>query len=641
MKIIRLNIVKVLLCFLVVASFLICNGTVLDAENSISSIYGSVDGVVGDCNGDGVVDSTDFALLKRYSLGLISDLPVENDIGIADLNDDGEINSTDLALMKRFILDIIKEFPKKNVTPGVPKGTTINLEEEIRGTLTTGDPSHYYNFTPKETGMYEIRINGDVEGIFYDEKFVENKIYYYTKCKMLTEMKSYIIQIKNDSSKLPINYTIMVVKLVDDYENTKNLAHRIYLNQEVIGSVNYYDDRDCFIFVPEKDGEYYIECKGDFREIEFSIDEEQEELKYWNRVITNENTFFWCRLKKDEKLYISAQTDTNWSGKKEELGYSIKLTDYNSVPDLYSSSSQNGIDGKWQEKPSMPTKRSDIAATGIDKKIYVTGGHDYYGEGTFNKLEVYDTETSTWDSKKASMLNPRWGHASNQANGNLYVFGGSRIDFESSVEMYDPSKDLWTKISDIPTPRGGLGAVNVNGLIYTVGGYTKDGYTGVVEVFDPTNRKWNVSKKQMPTPRSNFGIGVLNGKIYVVGGKNGDGNYSDVVEIYDPITDQWSKKEVQTEKRWGLQVVEFANDLNKIGGFNPYGLEGSSLYFNDFVCINWGKWKNIKIARSGHAAVTIKSNTPNGDKIYVIGGYNDKDGTLNSVEEFSYTIDIG
>lgn len=60
--------------------------------------------VIGDLDGDGSVNSTDLAWLKRYILGTISNFPFDE--AIADINGDGKINSTDYAALKRLILNI-------------------------------------------------------------------------------------------------------------------------------------------------------------------------------------------------------------------------------------------------------------------------------------------------------------------------------------------------------------------------------------------------------------------------------------------------------------------------------------------------------------------------------------------------------
>lgn len=63
-----------------------------------------VEPLLGDINEDGIVDSTDYALVKRYILGI--SLSSNYDYSIADMNSDGKINSIDVVLMKRKILGL-------------------------------------------------------------------------------------------------------------------------------------------------------------------------------------------------------------------------------------------------------------------------------------------------------------------------------------------------------------------------------------------------------------------------------------------------------------------------------------------------------------------------------------------------------
>ncbi len=66
---------------------------------------------LGDVNGDDSINSLDFALMKSYLIGRISDFPVENDLEVADVNGDNEINSLDLVVMKQYLLGKIDTFP--------------------------------------------------------------------------------------------------------------------------------------------------------------------------------------------------------------------------------------------------------------------------------------------------------------------------------------------------------------------------------------------------------------------------------------------------------------------------------------------------------------------------------------------------
>ncbi len=74
---------------------------------------GSSTALVGDLNGDNSADATDYALMKKYLLGIITDFPIENDTLASDLNNDGVIDAIDFATFKQYLLGIITKLPTK------------------------------------------------------------------------------------------------------------------------------------------------------------------------------------------------------------------------------------------------------------------------------------------------------------------------------------------------------------------------------------------------------------------------------------------------------------------------------------------------------------------------------------------------
>ena len=82
-------------------------------------------------------------------------------------------------------------------------------------------------------------------------------------------------------------------------------------------------------------------------------------------------------------------------------------------------------------------------------------------------------------------------------NGIIYIIGG--FPSRSTIAVYDPMTDTWTRKPDMPTGRGDLSTGVVNGKIYAIGGGTESANTatpleeGVVEEYN-----WLLATRQQP-----------------------------------------------------------------------------------------------------------------------------------------------
>ena len=145
----------------------------------------------------------------------------------------------------------------------------------------------------------------------------------------------------------------------------------------------------------------------------------------------------------------------------------------------------------------------------------------------------------------------------------------------------------WTRIADIPTPRGGLtAAATSDGKVYTFGGCINGSssfcISDVVEAYDPGTNTWT-SKAPMPTPRS-FAKAIMHDNlIYVIGGLDIFDNGLATVECYNPANNTWSTKAAMGTPRvlFGAAinhptVIQQTQNLNKIfvaggGTYLSYG----------------------------------------------------------------------
>lgn len=63
---------------------------------------------IGDVNGDGSINSIDFAKLRMYLLGMIEIFPNTSVHYASDINRDGSVNSLDFAMLRKYLLGTIK-----------------------------------------------------------------------------------------------------------------------------------------------------------------------------------------------------------------------------------------------------------------------------------------------------------------------------------------------------------------------------------------------------------------------------------------------------------------------------------------------------------------------------------------------------
>ena len=231
----------------------------------------------------------------------------------------------------------------------------------------------------------------------------------------------------------------------------------------------------------------------------------------------------------------------------------------------------------------------------------------------------------SWDTK-ASMPTARGALAAVAVNGKIYAIGGqysdgSNIYYLSTNEEYDPSTDSWTTKASMPTARSVLAAAAVNGKIYAIGGYRPSSYLSTNEEYDPSTDSWT-TKASMPTARPYLAAAAVNGKIYAIGGHNGSSLSTN--EEYNPSTDSWTTKASMPTERYGLAAAAVNNKIYAIGGQNGSGYLSTNEEYDPSID-SWTTKEPMPMARYYLAAATVNN------KIYAIGGYND----ISTNEEYT------
>ena len=128
----------------------------------------------------------------------------------------------------------------------------------------------------------------------------------------------------------------------------------------------------------------------------------------------------------------------------------------------------------------------------VDGKLYAIGGR-LLGNGiprpinealsNFNDNEAYNPRQDSW-TILSPMPTKRSGLAASSFNSKIYAFGGQSLNGTFNTnERYDTERNVWTTDLPMPTSRLGLEAVSFENKIYVLGGKSNLGIVRANEIF--------------------------------------------------------------------------------------------------------------------------------------------------------------
>ncbi|XP_043556881.1 kelch-like protein 13 isoform X1 [Chiloscyllium plagiosum] len=168
----------------------------------------------------------------------------------------------------------------------------------------------------------------------------------------------------------------------------------------------------------------------------------------------------------------------------------------------------NPATNEWSYATRMNEPHYGHAGTVYGGYMYISGGitHD-----TFQKeLQCYDPKTNCW-SRKSDMSTVRGLHCMCSIEDRLYVIGGNHFqgvnDYDDvlSCEYYSPIADQWTHIAPMLRGQSDVGVTVFNNNIYVIGGYSWNNrcMVEIVQKYDPEKDEW---KKVFDVPEPLGGI---------------------------------------------------------------------------------------------------------------------------------------
>jgi N-acetylneuraminic acid mutarotase len=221
---------------------------------------------------------------------------------------------------------------------------------------------------------------------------------------------------------------------------------------------------------------------------------------------------------------------------------------------------------------------------------------------------VMKSTVDTWDTTPVTnMPTTRKEYGMVEVDGLIYCIGGYNSSALSVVEVYNPKTNTWQTKTPMPTARGGLEAVTDGSKIYCLGGYSSySSHYNVLEIYDVKTDTWTTGASML-SERSCFSAAILNGKIYCISGRYSD-YYVTAFDMYDIKSNSWSTitSSGYTSAKDDSSLIAYNDRLYLIGGYEsrePFRMsknnqeEYSSIYIKDTISKNARLWQWDQVYR--------------------------------------------
>jgi N-acetylneuraminic acid mutarotase len=208
----------------------------------------------------------------------------------------------------------------------------------------------------------------------------------------------------------------------------------------------------------------------------------------------------------------------------------------------------NVLSNNYTRMPDLPVKISTGQLEYLQGKLHYIGGANFGRTkdlGSHYVLNLYNLNAG-WKTL-ASLPNPRHHAGSAILNGKIYFIGGQHgqnydLVTQREVDRYDPSTNKWTRVADLPAPGNyGLSHITCNAVVFgqriiVMGGQAvhKTVETNMVSAYDPTKNIW-IKLTPMPQTRHSGISAVLNGNFYYASGSNAKTTFKGMPAVINNI----------------------------------------------------------------------------------------------------------
>jgi len=294
--------------------------------------------------------------------------------------------------------------------------------------------------------------------------------------------------------------------------------------------------------------------------------------------------------------------------------------------------------------PDLPETLTSFGGTIAGDVLYVYGGHtgEAHSYSTAEQSERFYALDLSDDSADWQTLpsGPRLqGLALVPAGEDVIRVGGFTalnaegevhdLHSQADVSRFDVSAGAWQPLPSLPEPRSSHDAAVLNDRLYVVGGWQLQGEDATqwhdtawrLDLNDPSGNWQSIASP--PTPRRALSLAAHDGKLFAIGGMQQKGGPTTTVEIYDPLTNQWTAgPELPGEPMNGFGNAAFATG----GDLYVTTIRGNALRLSG-ASSGWEQVTTVDPPRFFHRLLPASDRS-----LLIVGGANMSEGKYSEIE---------
>ncbi len=261
--------------------------------------------------------------------------------------------------------------------------------------------------------------------------------------------------------------------------------------------------------------------------------------------------------------------------------------------------------------------------------ILIAGGYGERASNPGRSTEIYSWEKNGW-FKVSQMSEEHKGASSFIDNGQLFAVGGAKSKTIETLDLSElPLK--WTKFrGELPYACDDHQTVVYQQSVIHIGGfnYDKGERSNVISELQLTSPCTMEELCRMPKPRGYHGAEIFGDKVLILGGCTAR-NTTDSVLEFDPKRKKCKEMPKLPFALWRMATVRWRDEVVVLGGCDKDGQKLSDVFmYNSKTGKTTALPSMLEKRCDCCAAIT-------GNTIVVMGGENEKDESLSSVECFT------